>query len=87
MPPFGRRDTQTIECHAAALVRLLESCLQHDLKPSDRDEDPPHAKMASDVLACLFKVSKAPDRWPGVSEYSAGLSVSGEQGAGSVTGC
>ncbi|XP_043219639.1 protein melted-like [Amphibalanus amphitrite] len=48
------RDTQTIEGHAAALVRLLDSCLQHDLKPSDRDEDPPHAKMASDVLACLF---------------------------------
>ncbi|XP_037075485.1 protein melted-like [Pollicipes pollicipes] len=48
------RDTQTIEGHAAPLVQLLESCLQHDLKPSDRDEDPPHAKMASDVLACLF---------------------------------
>ncbi|CAG2162715.1 unnamed protein product [Oppiella nova] len=48
------RDTGTIEEHAGALVALLESCLLHDLKPSNKDEDPPHAKIASDVVSCIF---------------------------------
>lgn len=50
-------DTGTIEMHANALVALLESCLNHDLKPSSKDEDPPHAKIASDVVSCIFLVS------------------------------
>ena len=49
-------DTGTIEEHAGALVALLESCLLHDLKPSNKDEDPPHAKIASDVVSCIFLV-------------------------------
>ncbi|XP_054159011.1 ventricular zone-expressed PH domain-containing protein homolog 1-like [Oppia nitens] len=48
------RDTGTIEEHAGALVGLLESCLMHDLMPSNKDEDPPHAKIASDVVSCIF---------------------------------
>ncbi|RWS31025.1 melted-like protein [Leptotrombidium deliense] len=48
------RDTGTIEKHAPALVSLLESCLLHDLKPSKNNEDPPHAKIASDVVSCIF---------------------------------
>uniref|UniRef100_T1KIX5 PH domain-containing protein n=1 Tax=Tetranychus urticae TaxID=32264 RepID=T1KIX5_TETUR len=48
------RDSGTIEEHAPALVSLLESCLQHDLKPNKKDEDPPHAKIASDVVSCIF---------------------------------
>lgn len=48
------RDTGTIEQHAAAMVSLLESCLNHDLRPSPKDEDPPHAKIASDIVSCIF---------------------------------
>ncbi|KAL1428304.1 hypothetical protein MTO96_002693 [Rhipicephalus appendiculatus] len=48
------RDTGTIEQHAHALVALLESCLNHDLRPSAKDEDPPHAKIASDIVSCIF---------------------------------
>lgn len=48
------RDTGTIEQHAHALVALLESCLNHDLRPSTKDEDPPHAKIASDIVSCIF---------------------------------
>lgn len=48
------RDTGTIERHIQSLVSLLESCLQHDLKPGKKDEDPPHAKIASDVISCIF---------------------------------
>jgi len=48
------RETGSIERHADALVVLLESCLCHSLAPSIKDEDPPHAKIASDVLSCIF---------------------------------
>lgn len=48
------RDSGTIEEHGPALVSLLESCLQHDLKPSKKDEDPPHAKIVSDLVSCIF---------------------------------
>ncbi|XP_072035831.1 LOW QUALITY PROTEIN: ventricular zone-expressed PH domain-containing protein homolog 1-like [Amphiura filiformis] len=48
------RDTASIEQHAHALVSLWDSCLQHNLRPSARDEDPPHAKIASDIMSCLF---------------------------------
>ncbi|KAG1667911.1 Leucine-rich repeat protein soc-2 [Nymphon striatum] len=48
------RETGTIENHAQALVQLLKSCLNHDLKPSSRDEDPPHAKVAADIMSCIF---------------------------------
>ena len=51
------RETGSIEKHADALVALLESCLAHCLAPTNKDEDPPHAKIASDVLSCIFLVS------------------------------
>ncbi|XP_022252570.1 ventricular zone-expressed PH domain-containing protein homolog 1-like isoform X4 [Limulus polyphemus] len=55
------RDTGTIEKHAAPLVALLESCLNHDLRPSNKDEDPPHAKIASEIVNCIFlNYSKKP---------------------------
>lgn len=50
------RETGSIEQHAEALVTLLESCLSHNLKPSPKDEDPPHAKISSDIISCLFLV-------------------------------
>jgi hypothetical protein len=46
-----------MEQHAEALVSLLESCLNHNLKPSHKDEDPPHAKISSDIISCIFLVS------------------------------
>lgn len=48
------RDTNTIEEHSGALVSLLDSCLLHDLTPTNRDQDPPHAKIASEVVSCIF---------------------------------
>ena len=51
------RENGSIEKHIGALVALLESCLRHDLKPTAKDEDPPHAKIASDVMSCIFPVS------------------------------
>ncbi|XP_064642367.1 ventricular zone-expressed PH domain-containing protein homolog 1-like [Lineus longissimus] len=48
------RETESISKHVSALVNLLESCLDQNLTPSTRDEDPPHAKIASDILRCLF---------------------------------
>lgn len=51
------RDTNTIEENAVALVSLLNSCLLHDLKPTSKDQDPPHAKIASEVVSCIFLVS------------------------------
>ncbi|XP_070560670.1 ventricular zone-expressed PH domain-containing protein 1-like isoform X2 [Ptychodera flava] len=48
------RETGSIEKHAAALVSLWQCCLEHNLKPSNKDEDPPHAKIASDIMSCLF---------------------------------
>lgn len=48
------RETGSIEQHADALVALLESCLNHNLKPSPKDEDPPHAKISSDIISCIF---------------------------------
>ncbi|CAH2220274.1 jg4680, partial [Pararge aegeria aegeria] len=53
------KETGTLEKYCGALVALLESCLHHNLMPVGhlRDEDPPHAKIASDVIACIVLVS------------------------------
>lgn len=48
------RETQSIEENAAGLVKLLEVCHTHNLKPCLKDTDPPHAKIASDIMSCLF---------------------------------
>ncbi|ESO88785.1 hypothetical protein LOTGIDRAFT_234384 [Lottia gigantea] len=48
------RETSSIEEHARALVKLLEMCHRHKLTTTIRDEDPPHAKIASDIMSCLF---------------------------------
>ncbi|XP_066247641.1 protein melted [Euwallacea similis] len=48
------RETGSIEQHCDALVNLLESCLHHNLQVSNRDEDPPHAKISSDIISCIF---------------------------------
>ena len=47
------RETDTVGQHAWALVSLLESCLAHSLRPSGKG-DPPHAKMASDIMSCVL---------------------------------
>nr|CAH7762055.1 unnamed protein product [Callosobruchus chinensis] len=50
------RETGSVEQHCDALVTLLESCLHHNLKISAKDEDPPHAKISSDIISCIFLV-------------------------------
>ncbi|KAK6617844.1 hypothetical protein RUM43_014073 [Polyplax serrata] len=48
------RETGSMEIHADALVSLLQNCLNHSLKPTCKDEDPPHAKIAADIISCIF---------------------------------
>ncbi|XP_074860366.1 ventricular zone-expressed PH domain-containing protein homolog 1 isoform X4 [Carettochelys insculpta] len=49
------RETASIEKHGKALVALWESCLEHNLKPPGKDEDTPHAKIASDIMSCILQ--------------------------------
>ncbi|XP_066181759.1 ventricular zone-expressed PH domain-containing protein homolog 1 isoform X2 [Sylvia atricapilla] len=49
------RETASIERHGRALVALWESCLEHNLGASGRDEDAPHAKIASDIMSCILQ--------------------------------
>ncbi|XP_032513732.1 protein melted isoform X2 [Danaus plexippus] len=53
------KETGTLEKYCCSLVALLESCLHHNLMPVGhlRDDDPPHAKIASDIIACIVLVS------------------------------
>ncbi|XP_033615465.1 LOW QUALITY PROTEIN: ventricular zone-expressed PH domain-containing protein homolog 1 [Fukomys damarensis] len=48
------RETEPIEKHAKALVGLWDSCLEHNLRPPGKDEDTPHAKIASDIMSCIL---------------------------------
>ena len=50
------RETRSIERHGGALVSLWESCLEHNLTPQGKDEDTPHAKIASDITSCILQV-------------------------------
>ncbi|NXK35056.1 MELT protein, partial [Piprites chloris] len=49
------RETASIDRHGRALVALWESCLEHNLHPSGKDEDAPHAKIASDIMSCILQ--------------------------------
>ncbi|KAM9604862.1 ventricular zone-expressed PH domain-containing protein homolog 1 isoform 1-T3 [Trichechus inunguis] len=49
------RGTESIEKHAKALVALWDSCLEHNLRPSGKDADTPHAKIASDITSCILQ--------------------------------
>ncbi|XP_054242055.1 ventricular zone-expressed PH domain-containing protein homolog 1 isoform X2 [Indicator indicator] len=49
------RETSSIQKHGKSLVALWESCLEHNLKPSGKDEDTPHAKIASDITSCILQ--------------------------------
>nr|XP_002716372.1 ventricular zone-expressed PH domain-containing protein homolog 1 [Oryctolagus cuniculus]XP_008264612.1 ventricular zone-expressed PH domain-containing protein homolog 1 [Oryctolagus cuniculus] len=49
------RETESIEKHAKALVGLWDSCLEHNLRPPWKDEDTPHAKIASDIMSCILQ--------------------------------
>ncbi|KAI8795414.1 ventricular zone-expressed PH domain-containing protein 1 [Biomphalaria glabrata] len=48
------RETCKIEKHAESLVDLLKMCLKHNLTQKSKDADPPHAKIASDIMSRLF---------------------------------
>ncbi len=60
------RETGSIERHGAALVSLWESCLEHNLQPQGKDEDTPHAKIASDITSCILQVRATlrAHKWP-----------------------
>ncbi|MEE6501123.1 hypothetical protein FKM82_004072 [Ascaphus truei] len=49
------RETESIEKHSNALVSLWESCLEYNLKSAAKDEDTPHAKIASDITSCILQ--------------------------------
>ncbi|TSK38328.1 Ventricular zone-expressed PH domain-containing protein [Bagarius yarrelli] len=49
------RETCSMERHGPALVTLWESCLKHNLQPQGKDEDTPHAKIASDITSCILQ--------------------------------
>ncbi|XP_040830868.1 ventricular zone-expressed PH domain-containing protein homolog 1 isoform X1 [Ochotona curzoniae] len=49
------RETESIEKHAKALVGLWDSCLEHNLRHPGKDEDTPHAKIASDIMSCILQ--------------------------------
>lgn len=48
------RETDSIEAHSKSLVSLLEICQKYDLNPTSPEKDPPHAKIASDIMSCIF---------------------------------
>ena len=48
------RETGLIEKYADALVDLLETCLNYNLRPLNGGPDPPHAKIASDIMSRIF---------------------------------
>lgn len=48
------RETNTAEQHCTGLVQLLEICYQFNHKPSRRRDEPPHAKLSSDLISCIF---------------------------------
>ncbi|KAL4646988.1 hypothetical protein GN956_G8379 [Arapaima gigas] len=49
------RETRSMERHGAALVSLWESCLERSLQTVGKDEDTPHAKIASDITSCILQ--------------------------------
>lgn len=48
------RETDCAERSVAGLVHLLEVCYEFNHKPSRRRDDPPHAKISSDLISCIF---------------------------------
>ncbi|XP_030386427.1 protein melted [Scaptodrosophila lebanonensis] len=49
------RETRTAERYCAALVDLLKTCLLWNLQPaSATKEEPPHAKIAADIISSIF---------------------------------
>jgi len=51
------RETRTAERYCAALVDLLKTCLLWNLQPSGTTkEEPPHAKIAADIISSIFLV-------------------------------
>lgn len=53
------RETKSVERHCQALVRLLNSCLKHNLQSMGQNEEPPHAKISADLISSIFLVSSS----------------------------
>lgn len=55
------RETRSAERYCAALVDLLKTCLLWNLQPvAATKEEPPHAKIAADIISSIFLVSQLP---------------------------
>ncbi|KAF2361057.1 Pleckstrin domain [Trinorchestia longiramus] len=48
------RENGSVEEEGLSLVSLLQTCLNHNLRPTTPDAAPPHAKIAADIVACIF---------------------------------
>lgn len=71
------KETGTLDKYCGALVALLESCLHHNLMPLGhlRDDDPPHAKIASDIIACIVLVRLTLRTRSSLSAYNQRIKV------------
>ncbi|GAU96358.1 hypothetical protein RvY_07816-2 [Ramazzottius varieornatus] len=49
------RGTVSVGKNVAHLLRLLNRCLQFDLTTQSNGQDSPHAKIASDIINCIFR--------------------------------
>lgn len=67
------RETKTAEKYCASLVKLLENCLQNNLQPTIANKDPPHAKIAADIISSIFLV------WHLIHFYLISWSLSSNQ--------
>ncbi|KAL9904900.1 protein melted isoform X2 [Glossina fuscipes] len=49
------RETRTTERYCSGLIELLKTCLLQNLQPNTTTkEDPPHAKIAADIISSIF---------------------------------
>lgn len=76
------RETESIEKHARALVGLWDSCLEHNLRPAGKDEDTPHAKIASDIMSCILQVC----RCAAAGNWTLNLQLMGTHGVSELRG-
>ncbi|CAD5114857.1 DgyrCDS3892 [Dimorphilus gyrociliatus] len=47
------RETKSLDRNYESLIELLETCLKFNLQTTGNN-DPPHSKIASDILSCIF---------------------------------
>uniref|UniRef100_A0A915L7L6 Uncharacterized protein n=1 Tax=Romanomermis culicivorax TaxID=13658 RepID=A0A915L7L6_ROMCU len=49
------RESDVVEICAVHLINMLDQCIKYNVNRIDNvEENPPHAKLASDILSCIF---------------------------------